>query len=73
MNPKVEFILPEYLWSHPSPDAVYEFVVGMTFASGKLYEPGDQLRLHHMTDESPFGSCSKLGNWIVSCKHFSPP
>lgn len=37
------------------------------------YVVGDKLVLHETTDRDPFGHKSKLGNWIVECKHYQPP
>ena len=42
-------------------------------AAGVEYEYGDRLELIEPTGQSPFGHNSAISNWVVKCKHFSPP
>lgn len=56
------------------PGETYVAKVGFFTYAGKEYAPGDEFFLIERTRFAPFGFISFTGtNWIVRCKHFSPP
>jgi len=57
------------------PESGKVFIIKKPFSTlaGVSYEVGDVLKLVEPTGMSPFGFQSKICNWIVECKHFSPP
>lgn len=57
----------------PEPGKIYEVVKPFRTMAGVDYKVGDHLELIEPTGRNPFGFQSKLCNWVVKCKHFSPP
>ena len=57
----------------PEPGKVFEITQSFYTTAGVLYEKGDTLELIKSTEESPFGFESHFCNWVVKCKHWSPP
>ena len=57
----------------PKPGDIYEFIVPVEAGSGKEYEMGDRLELIKPTGLKPHDRESKICNWVVKCKYFSPP
>lgn len=57
----------------PKSSKIYEIMVSFSTLAGVSYEIGDMLILIEPTTEAPFGRGSNLCNWVVKCKHFSPP
>jgi len=52
----------------PQPGDIYMFTTAMRTAGQFDYDKGDLLTLVRLTEETPFGYKSKIGNWVVKCK-----
>lgn len=56
----------------PEAGKVYEVVKPFVTLAGVTYKVGDRLELVEPTDRNPFKTKSKLCNWVVKCKYWSP-
>lgn len=57
----------------PQPGDIYRFTIPTDTLAGVSYDIGDRLELIEQTEQDPYGRKGKLCNWIVKCKHFTPP
>lgn len=57
----------------PHPDDLYEIQKEFSTLASVTYLPGMRLKLVELTEDSPFGFTSRIGNWRVECPFFAPP
>jgi hypothetical protein len=57
----------------PQSGDVYEVIRAFSTLAGVSYDLGDHMELIEPTGQSPYGHQSKICNWVVKCKYWTPP